>query len=243
MNTPKISVVIPVHNEEMTIGKSINDYYNEFKGKIDFEIIIAEDGSTDNTRHILKRMKREMPLVLFMSSKRKGYQKAIIDVIKHAKYEWIFLVDSDYQFAPPDFWKLYEHTGIYDIILGRKLKRKDPFHRIILSRGFNILARVMFPRLRLYDTDTGFRLFKKSAVEDILPSIGRLMFFTSEFVIRAKYKGYKILEVPVRHFKRFDGKTNVFPLKSIPKIVLHELMGLIRLRMDINKRQKIVKAQ
>ena len=62
MKNPKISVVFPVYNESYIIEETITSYYNELKGKIDFEMIVAEDGSTDGTKEILQRLKKEFPI-------------------------------------------------------------------------------------------------------------------------------------------------------------------------------------
>jgi glycosyltransferase involved in cell wall biosynthesis len=227
----KISVVFPVYNEDYVIEKTIRSYYKELDRKIAFEMIIAEDGSTDGTKQILRRLEKELPIRVYMSNERKGYQKAVIDSLAYPKYDWIFLVDSDYQFEPDDFWRLLPYAKTHDVILGKKVDRKDPFYRIVLSKGFNFLLRVFFG-VPYRDMDTGYRLIKKKALKKVVGDIHCLKYFTSELVIRAHYKGFKIKEVPVRHFERKKGSTNVFPIRRIPFVVLEELVGLIRLRMD-----------
>jgi glycosyltransferase involved in cell wall biosynthesis len=231
MGKPKISVVFPVYNEDYIIEKTIRSYYNELKGKISFEVIVVEDGSTDNTKKVLSRLRRELPIRVYMSDARKGYQRAVIDSLKYPKHEWIFLVDSDYQFDPHDFWKLLPYTGKYDIILGKKVKRKDPVYRITLSKGFNFLLRCCIG-VPYRDMDTGYRLIRKKVIGHVIKDIHCLKYFTSELVIRAHYKGFKIKEVPVEHFERKGGSTNVFPIRRIPFVILEELTGLMKLRLD-----------
>lgn len=229
---------MPVYNEAYIIEKSIRSYYDELKGKIDFEIIIAEDGSTDNTKEILKRLKSELSIRIFLEDKRKGPQDAIKDALKYPKYDWIFLVDSDYQFDPIDFWKLYRHIGTYDIILGKKVKRKDPFYRIILSKGFNFLLRLTF-NVPFWDMDTGFKLISKKAIKDVLKDVRHLSYFGSEFVVRSYFKGYKIIEVPVIHHKRKKGSSNVFPIRKIPLVIMDELMGLYKLNKELKNKKRV----
>ena len=231
MKGPKISVVFPVYNEDYIIERTVRSYYNELKGKIDFEMIIAEDGSTDGTKAILTRLKKELPIRVYMSDARKGYQKAVIDSLKHPKHDWIFLVDSDYQFEPYDLWKLLPYAGEYDIVLGMKVDRKDPLYRIILSKGFNFLLRLFFG-VPYRDMDTGYRLIRKDVLDKVVRDIHCLKYFTSELVIRSHCRGYRIKEVPVMHFKRKKGSTNVFPIRRIPLVIWEELRGLIRLRLD-----------
>ena len=176
-NKTKISVVFPVFNEEDVIETTIENYFNELNGKIEFEMIVAEDGSTDNTKEIIKKLEKKFPIKVYMSNKRKGYQKAVIDALKHPKNEWIFLVDSDYQFNPKDFWKLLPYINKYDIILGIKAKRKDPLYRIILSKGFNFLLRLFF-KVPYVDMDTGFRLINKKVLDKTMDQIHCLKYFT-----------------------------------------------------------------
>ncbi|GAG22727.1 unnamed protein product, partial [marine sediment metagenome] len=232
-NKTKISVVFPVFNEEDVIETTIKNYFNELKGKIEFEMIVAEDGSTDNTKKIIKKLEKKFPIKAYMSNKRKGYQKAVIDALKHPKNEWIFLVDSDYQFNPKDFWKLLPHINKYDIILGIKAKRKDPLYRIILSKGFNFLLRLFF-KVPYVDMDTGFRLINKKVLDETMDQIHCLKYFTSELVIRSHFKNFKIKEIPVTHYKRKIGSTNIFSIKSIPRVVLEEMKGLFKLHKELN---------
>jgi glycosyltransferase involved in cell wall biosynthesis len=134
-----------------------------------------------------------------MSDERKGYQQAVIDALAHATKEWVFVVDSDYQFAAIDFWRLEPFRRDEDVILGIKRPRRDPFYRVWLSWGFNLLLR-MFCKVPYRDIDTGFRLMRRAVVEKINPQIHQLSFFTAEFVVRAHYAGYRVREVPVHHY-------------------------------------------
>lgn len=235
MNKPKISVVFPVYNEECIIEKTITSYYNELKGKIDFEMIIAEDGSTDGTKSILKKLKKKLPIRLYMSDERKGYLKAVKDSLKYPKYNWIFLVDSDYQFDPIDFWKLLRYAGEYDIILGKKIKREDRLHRVVLSKGFNFLLRLFF-NVPFIDMNTGFRLINRKVLDSVLRDIHCLKYFTSELVIRAYYQNFKIKEVPVAHLEREKGNSNIFPIRRIPSVVIEESIGLFKLKSELTSK-------
>ena len=227
-----VSIVFPVYNEKAIIEKTISSYYNEFRGKFKFEIIIKEDGSIDGTKEILKKLARKYPIRLFMSNARKGYQWSVIEGIKQARYKWVFLVDSDFQYRPYDFWNLKPFMKDYDIILGKRKKRMDPLHRKLMSKGFNFLIRQMF-NVHYRDIEPGYRLFKRNVALEFLNKLNTLSYFTSELVLRAHYASYKIVEVPVDHFKRKEGATNVFRLYKIPKIILKELGGLWKLKREL----------
>ena len=229
-----ISIVFPVYNEEIIIEKTITDYYNEFNGVTKFEIIVREDGSTDKTKEILKKLSKKFPIRLYMSNVRKGYQWSIIDAIKYVKYDWVFLVDSDYQYKPNDFWKLTEYKDNYDIILGRRSKRMDPPHRIFLSKGMNFLIKRLF-HTPYIDITPGFRLIRKTVLEKVIPNLHTLSFFSAELIIRAHCLGYRIKEVPITHLRRKQGSTNVFHLYKLPKMVFKEFIKLFKLKSELSK--------
>lgn len=228
-----ISLVFPVHNESFIIEQTLRNYIAELENRVpDLEVIVSEDGSIDDTKSVLERLAKELPIKLYMSDKRKGYQQAVIDAISYATKTWLFIVDSDYQFAAIDFWRLEPFRREYDIILGMKSPRKDPLYRIILSKGYNFLLR-LFLKVPYRDIDTGFRLIRRDIANKIAPNVKYMSFFTAEFVIRAHYKGYKIIEVPVPHYARKIGTTTIFYISKLFMICLHQFIGILRLRKEL----------
>ena len=231
-----ISLVFPVHNESFIIEQTLRNYIAELTDRVpDLEVVVAEDGSTDDTKIVLERLEHELPIRLFMSDERKGYQRAVIDAIAHATKPWIFVVDSDYQFAAIDFWRLEPFRKDADIILGVKTPRRDPFHRVFLSWGYNVLMKAVF-RVPYIDMDTGFRLIRKSVADEISPEIRHMSFFTAEFVIRAHYAGYRIIQVPVRHYARKIGSTTIFFMSQLVVICFKQFAGMLRLRGEFRSR-------
>ena len=234
-----VSVVFPVHNESFIIEQTLRNYVAEFEDRIeDLEFIVAEDGSTDDTKAVLERLEKELPIQLHMSDERKGYQQALKDAISHATKPWLFIVDSDYQFAAIDFWRLEPHREDYDVVLGIKRPRKDPFYRVLLSWGYNVLLRLFFG-LPYRDMDTGFRLIRRSSADDIAPSVRFMSFFTAEFVVRAHVAGCRIKEVPVPHYARKIGSTSIFYISKLFLICFHQFAGLIRLRKDLKRQDAL----
>ena len=228
-----ISLIFPVYNEALIIQDTVRNYYDELNGKIPFELIVVEDGSTDDTKTVVKRLGRTLPIRIYTSEKRKGYLCAIQDALKLAERDWIFLVDSDYQFAAIDFWRLAPEMANYDIILGMKSPRRDPYYRIFLSYGLNFLLRFLF-RLPYRDMDTGFRLLRREPVERIAPLVRHFAFFTAEFVVRSHCAGYRIREVPVPHYSRKLSSTNIFFISKLPLIILQQLRGIWRLYRELS---------
>jgi len=228
-----ISLVFPVYNESFIIEQTLRNYIAELEHRVaDLEVIVWEDGSTDDTKNVLERLEKELPIKLYMSDERKGYQRALIEAISYASKPWLFIVDSDYQFAAIDFWRLEPYRKDYDIILGMKSPRRDPLYRILLSRGYNMLLRVVC-KVPYKDMDTGFRLIKRSIAAEISPAIKYMSFFTAEFVVRAHHKCYKIIEVPVPHYARKIGSTSIFYVSSLLMICVRQLIGLLKLRREL----------
>lgn len=228
-----VSVVFPVYNESFIIEQILRNYVSELGGRIeDIEFIAAEDGSTDDTKSILERLEGELPLRLFMSPRRKGYQQALKDAVAHATKPWLFIVDSDYQFAAIDFWRLEPWRDRFDVILGTKTPRRDPLYRRFLAGGYNILLRLLFG-LPYRDMDTGFRLVRRDLVERLAPRVRFMTFFNAEFVIRAHFEGARIACVPVPHYARKIGTTTIFYISKLFLICWQQLVGMVRLRREL----------
>ncbi len=243
MNNPgnrsseRVSLVFPVYNEQYTIERTLRDYHKEFSGKLEFEMIVAEDGSTDKTKEIIRGLEDELSLRVFMDTKRKGYRGAIVDALRHPQHKWIFMVDSDHQFDPQDFWKLWSYIDNYDLIVGRKVNRQDGPLRSFLSKGYNILLKVIF--FKPYsDMDTGFRLYRRESIQDLIPTINKLGYFNAELIIKADDKGLKILEVPVKHLRQEARSSNIFHMSKIPHIIMTELKGIWKLFLEIRWNRK-----
>jgi len=236
-----ISLVFPVFNESFIIEQTLRNYIAELAPRVaDLEVIVAEDGSTDDTKAVLERLAEELPIRLFVSDERKGYQRAVIDAVSHATKPWVFLVDSDYQFAVIDFWRLEPCRKNYDVILGMKSPRKDPFYRVWLSGGYNWLLRLFF-RLPYRDMDTGFRLIRRELVESIAPQIRHMSFFTAEFVVRAHYAGARIIEVPVPHYARKIGSTTIFFISKLFGLCFQQFIGILKMHGEFRERNLFAK--
>lgn len=232
-----ISLVLPVYNEARVIEEVVRSYYNNlFKKCKNSEFIIAEDGSDDGTKEILQKLNKQIPFILVTSNKRKGYVNAVKDALKLAKKDYVFFSDSGGGHDPRDFWRLAKFIEDYDMVIGYKEIRKDPFNRIILSRGYNFIIGLIF-NIWFRDIDCGFRIIKKSLIDDILKETNTLNYcIFSEFTIRAYKKGYKIKEYPVKHFRRYIEKIKTFAPLKLPKIILSLLIGLLRIRLELFKK-------
>lgn len=228
-----ISVVVPVYNEVGGIENVVRSLHDKVLSKVPgSELIVAEDGSADGTKEVLSRLQAELGFTLISGPARKGYTRAVKDALLLPKRDIIFFSDSDGQHDPEDFFKLYPHIGDNDIVIGRKCPRRDPLHRRILSYGYNKAIGLLFG-LWLRDIDSGFRLLRRSVVEEILPQTRTLKHcVSSEYVIRAFMAGYRICEAPVTHIARPHGTTAIFHPADLPKICFGLLLGLLKIKME-----------
>lgn len=231
-----ISLILIVHQEAQTIEGVIKDFYEKIISKIpSSQFIVCEDGSSDGTKEILKRIKKGYHLTLNMALKKRGYTKALRDGLKMAKEKVIFFSDSDGQHEPDDFWKLYPKLKQSDMVIGWKKNRQDGWHRLLLAFIFNKLIAVYF-KINLHDIDCGFRLIKKEVVDFILKKPWRLDHcVSSELAVRAKFAGFKVSEVPITHYSRKSGPSRGLPFSKLPKIIFHILKEFPNIKEDVGR--------
>ena len=237
----ELSVIMPAYNEAASIKEIIFDYFKTIVSKLNSNLIVAEDGSTDGTRELLFSLKNEIPLNVFSDPKRKGYAKGVEDALKKCDGEWIFFSDSDGQYLSSDFWRLWNQREGYDLIIGRKIRRSEGFHRSVLARGFHLIANNMFG-LNLHDADCGFRLFRRNLANSIGGEVKFLEYsYWAEFTIRASLMGFSVCEVPINHATRMHGKTQIYKPSKIPLIILKELKGLADLYAEMKRKPNMNK--
>ncbi len=233
-NPPKISIVFAAYNEAASIERVIREFYEEIGTKIPVEIIIAEDGSTDGTKDILRRLSRELPIRLNMSDERRGYLAAVKAGLSDVRTPYALFADSDGQCAADDFWKLWKNKDKYDLVLGWRINRQDALYRKILSEGFQIIIRILFGRIPFRDLSCPYMLMKKDVIHAIVPEIKYLKHGCwPEFLVRVYKRGYSMLEVPINHRERFAGKTQVFRPNKLLYIILYHLFGALKLRFEV----------
>jgi glycosyltransferase involved in cell wall biosynthesis len=226
---------MPVYNEATGIEKVVSAFYDEIVRKTGADFTIAEDGSTDGTKEILQKISTKFPIQVYLGSERKGYARATKDALKRASSPYVFFSDSDGQYLPSDFWPLWNQRLVADLVIGRKLNRAEGIHRLILSRGFHAITRILFG-VKLHDIDCGFRLVRRTLLMSILDDVERLEYsFWGEFTIRALALSARIVEVPIRQRPRAEGDTRIYVPKKLPMIVAKQLLGLFRLRLEIKR--------
>ncbi len=237
MNEKKLSIVLPIYNEEKSIKKTILEWKNELDLlKIDYEIILAEDGSHDNTKNILFELINNDNNNIYLNNiveKKRGYAGAIISSVKIANGEFVLYADSDGQCNPKDFINFWNKKEFISegIIIGNRKTRSDTLFRLIMSKSFKIIHRILFYS-KVKDPSCPYVLCRKKTFLELEKYLiymveGFWWGFVAAFIKTKK----KILEIDIDHKKRSEGKTNVFHLNEIPSIAIRNIIGLFRIKL------------
>jgi glycosyltransferase involved in cell wall biosynthesis len=232
----KLTVLFPVHNEERDVENVICGCYRELSARVPVLLLAVEDGSTDNTKDVLRRMTSQLPLHAILGPIRLGYSGAMKVGLSQIESDLVFVFDSDGQAIPSEFWKIYEFAERYDMVLGKRALRYDPPYRLFISKVFHLLASLLF-RLPVKDIDTSFRIIRRDVIRNVLPGIGTLKHsFWAEFTIRACRRGYTAIEVSVRTAPRTQSGTTLYGWKKLPRVIVDQLIGLLKLRTSTANR-------
>lgn len=213
-----ISVIFPAHNEEENIEICILTAHCILKELVnDFEIIVINDGSTDKTEQVCLEAAGKLSNVKVISKARnEGYGYALRDGFASARFDLVFFSDSDRQFDIVNLKDLLRDIDEYDIVIGFRKKRQDTLIRKILSRGYHVLAHALF-QIHVKDIDCAFKLFKKK-VFDRISIESQYYFVNTEILAKARLYGYRIKEIGVSHFPRYEGESKI-SFKEIPRTI------------------------
>jgi glycosyltransferase involved in cell wall biosynthesis len=230
-----VSILMLVHNEAEIVEDVVREYHREIVARLPgSELILLEDGSRDGTTDILRRLVRELGITLVHHDERRGYTAALRDGLSRAVNDVIFLSDGDGQHDPRDYFRMRHRLAHADVVVGWKRPRRDPRYRLVMSRAFNALVGRMFG-VRLHDVNCGFRLMTRAVVDDLLRDQWQLSAcIAAELSIRAHYKGYAVVEAPVRHRPRRHGPSRGLPVRKLPGSILHILREFAAMKKRIS---------
>ena len=226
----ELSVFFPAYNEEKHIKKTVlaaEKVLEKIAKK--WEILIIDDGSKDKTGEIAeslsKKYKNEIKVI--HHDPNRGYGAAFKSGFYNSKYQWIAFTDADGQFDFSEitgFIEKQKRTGA-DLVIGYYKKRQVTKSKVVTSKVWELFVYLLFS-LRVKDIDCGFKLVNKKVVDaiDQLES-ERGAFITSEFLIKARKKGFKIVEIPVTHYPRTAGSGTGRDIK----VIVNSFKDLFRL--------------
>ncbi len=224
-----LSIFFPAHNEEQNIERVVEAARAVAKEVADrFEVIVVNDGSKDRTREVAEGLAAKYPEVRVVNHEvNRGYGGALQSGFKAAQYEYVFFSDGDGQFDLNELKQLVPFVPEYDLVLGYRIKRSDPFYRWLNAKLYALFIRLIHG-LKVKDIDCAFKLIKKSVLESFpLQSNGALI--SAELLIRAKHAGFKWKEIGVHHYPRQFGQQTGAKLK----VILRMFREVWKLRGDL----------
>lgn len=226
-----LSVVVPAYNEAGSIEQLVRDIATDVVPVVPAaEVIVVDDASTDETPRILERLAAEYPwLRVTRPPRNSGHGPSVIRGLDLADSDWILQVDSDGQFVVAELARLWERRGDCDVVLGVRVERRDPAHRLFLSHLVRAVASLL-AGARLEDVNTPFRLIRRELWTDLRPLVPDDTAAPNIFVtVGASVRGWRIVEVPVTHLPRESGLVSLRSFKLIG-FSLRGLLQLIRYR-------------
>lgn len=212
-----LSLVIPAFQEVKGIGRAIIEAEEALSNLnlSDYEILIIDDGSSDSTFEAAREVADLYSHTRIIRHKTNlGYGAALRTGFEASRFEFVAFTDADCQFHLEDLAKLFDNIKNFDIAAGYRFDRQDPKLRIFLSRGYNLLVHSLLGS-GVKDCDCALKLFRKNALDKILPESSNF-FVNTEMLHKAACNNLTITEVPVRHRMRYAGNSKV-GWKEVPK--------------------------
>ena len=230
---PWLSIFFPAYNDAGTIASLVITSVKVAATLTDdYEVIVINDGSKDDTAKILDELARIYPehVRIVHHQKNRGYGGALRSGFATASKDFVFYTDGDAQYDPAELGKLYACLSPdVDVVQGWKIERHDPLHRKVIGRLYHHCVRWWFG-LHLRDVDCDFRLFRRHVLESF-PLESNSGCITVEMMTRVEQGGFRVVEVPVHHYFRAYGQSQFFNFGRVAR-TLEELGGLwIRLKV------------
>ncbi|HEV2878229.1 MAG TPA: glycosyltransferase family 2 protein [Candidatus Eremiobacteraceae bacterium] len=222
-----LSVFFPAYNEQDIIAKTVESASRAVsRFADDYEIIVVDDGSSDQTAIVVEDIARRDPHVRLVShGVNRGYGAALRTGFASAQKELVFFSDADGQFDLQELVGLLGMLNRAPVVLGYRIRRSDPLYRLFIAKVYNILIRMVFG-LRVRDIDCAFKLFRREVLQNVtLESDGA--FISSELLIKLKRNNVPMVERGVHHYPRTTGTSK----GATPKVILKTIRDVVQLRL------------
>lgn len=225
-----VSILMPAHNLESVIAANLRRVHALFQGRVPFEILAIDDGSSDATADRIRETAADRPeIVPILLPENLGKGGALRAGFERARGAFLVFLDADLDLPPDQIPQLFTQlaaTGA-DIVIGSKLHRDSrlryPPLRRFISFAYYRFIKLAF-NLPVRDTQTGLKLFRRQPLEWIFPRmLVKAFAFDLEVLALAVARGFRIAEIPVR--VEFHGTWSSLPVKAI-RSVLHDTLAV-----------------
>ena len=213
-----ISAFFPCYNDRDSIATMVRDVHEALVKLVDdFEIIVVNDGSRDDSLAVLQALTAEVPELRIVDHvTNRGYGGALLSGFEASTKEWVFYTDGDAQYDAGEIDRLVAAvTPTADVVQGWKTGRGDPLHRKIIGRVYHHVVKVLF-RLHVRDTDCDFRLMRRTLLDrvDLRSTSGVICV---EMMRSFEHQHATFVQVGVSHYFRPHGKSQFFRLPAIAR--------------------------
>jgi glycosyltransferase involved in cell wall biosynthesis len=210
-------VFFPAYNDAPSLPELLRKTFQVLRENFeDFEVIVVNDGSRDNTAQVLACLQQQYGdrLRVVTHSANRGYGGALRSGFAAAQKDLVFYTDGDGQYDPGELMNLYAKLRAdVGFVNGFKLERNDPRHRIVIGNVYNRFARTLFG-VRIRDIDCDFRLIRRELLQslNLVSTSGTICV---ELVRKLELSGCGVAEVGVHHYPRLHGRSQFFRLRSL----------------------------
>jgi len=216
-----ITAFFPCYNDAGTIPTMIIRALQTLREVTDdYEVIVINDGSVDDSARVLEEMEQHYgPLRVIYRTRPSGYGGVLRAGFAAATKDWIFYTDGDAQYDARELALLADAvSGGVDMVNGYKIKRRDPFHRVVIGLAYQYFVKVAFG-LVIRDVDCDFRLMRRSIFDRVTleSTTGTITF---EMVKKIQDAGFRIVEVPVHHWYRQYGQSQFFNFPRVARTLI-----------------------
>lgn len=218
-----LSIIIPAHNEERGIDKTLTQVNAAMKQQnVEYEITVVDDGSTDGTA---ERVQQQDGVRLLQHYSNRGYGAAIKTGIRQAHHDWIAIIDADGTYPPSAIPLLLAESDGYDMVVGARMGEDIPLVRRpakwFLARLAEYLAETRIP-----DLNSGLRVFRKDIALSYFNILPSRFSFTATITIAFLSDHYLVKFVPIAYHRR-EGKSKISPVQdtlSFVQLILRTVM-------------------
>lgn len=230
---PSLSVIMPAYNEQDAIEQAVSEIDKSVLSKMaGANLIVIDDGSRDETGIVLDRLAKANPRIHVIHQRNQGHGAAVRTGLEAARGEYIFLLDSDRQIPIEAASRLLQHAASHDAVLGVREARRDPVHRLVLSRVIRCALRFLFSS-RLRDANAPFKIIQRQVWQEARDYIPEGTLAPSLFLalwIEANKRPFKEVEVP--HRQRLTGEASIRHWKLF-RFCVKGLRQLIAFRFNL----------
>lgn len=212
---------MPVYNEEACLEQVIAEWtatLSELFSPDQWTFIAINDGSKDGSGPLLDRLTARFPSLRPVHKPNGGHGSAVLRGYQEAlasQAQWVFQIDSDNQFVPTDFPKLWHLRHEADFILGYRAIRHDSPVRLSITRILRLMILLLFG-VSIPDANIPYRLIRGAYLAALLPRIPSDTFIPNIFLsVLAKKQGQKLFSIPVTHKPRLTGQSVIIRWKLV----------------------------